>query len=341
MAVCRVYLCTYRRNHLLPRALESLLAQTVDDWVCELHNDDPEDSFPRELVERTGDPRVTIFDHPVNLGAMRSFNLVYRPTAEPFVSLLEDDNWWEPDFLEQMLAAMDLHPESDVAWSNMRIWQEEADGTWTDLGRTTWPSGDEESPRTFDWPDPRQVRASLHSNGALLIRSQDAERYVLPDVTPFQAVELFRERSFRYPLLFVPRPLVNYALTRDTARDREGAGTWDDVQTLAAASFAKHVAADDATWRRIWHESRCMRPKHSITLLLASMQDPDCRFLRQHAKAGDWLALAWHCLKHPRRAWRSAHVATNHPELWEFLDRETAARTREGQRRGPVEVNSH
>lgn len=46
MAICRVYLCTYRRNNLLSRALNSLLAQTFKDWVCELHNDDPEDSFP-------------------------------------------------------------------------------------------------------------------------------------------------------------------------------------------------------------------------------------------------------------------------------------------------------
>ena len=34
MALVRVYLGTYRRNNLLPRALNSLLNQTFSDWVC-------------------------------------------------------------------------------------------------------------------------------------------------------------------------------------------------------------------------------------------------------------------------------------------------------------------
>ena len=46
LADVRVYLFTYRRNHLLPRALRSLVAQTHTNWVCELHNDDPADPFP-------------------------------------------------------------------------------------------------------------------------------------------------------------------------------------------------------------------------------------------------------------------------------------------------------
>ena len=50
MAKVRVYLLTYRRNHLLPRALKSLLAQSFTDWVCELHNDDPADLFPARLA---------------------------------------------------------------------------------------------------------------------------------------------------------------------------------------------------------------------------------------------------------------------------------------------------
>src|SRR5687768_20382 len=92
----RVYLFTYRRNHLLPRALDSLLAQTHRGWVCELHNDDPNDPFPGELVARINDPRITYVRHETNLGPTRTFNHAFRPVAEPFVSLLEDDNWWEP-----------------------------------------------------------------------------------------------------------------------------------------------------------------------------------------------------------------------------------------------------
>ena len=46
----RVYLPTCRRPQLLPRALTSLRAQTCPDWVCELHNDAPDDPGPARLV---------------------------------------------------------------------------------------------------------------------------------------------------------------------------------------------------------------------------------------------------------------------------------------------------
>lgn len=93
MPTVRVYLLTYRRGHLLPRALTSLRAQTFVDWVCELHNDDPTDEFPSKLVAETADPRIHYVPHESNLGPNRTFNLVFQPCAETYVCLLEDDNW--------------------------------------------------------------------------------------------------------------------------------------------------------------------------------------------------------------------------------------------------------
>jgi glycosyltransferase involved in cell wall biosynthesis len=109
MAICRIFLTTYRRHATLPRAIDSLLKQTVTDWICEVHNDDPSDPFPRQLVEEIGDPRIKIVDHAKNFGATYTFNLPFQPVQEEFVSILEDDNWWEPDFLEVMIKTMEGH----------------------------------------------------------------------------------------------------------------------------------------------------------------------------------------------------------------------------------------
>lgn len=79
----RVFLFTYQRAHLLPRALESLLAQTFTDWVCEVHNDDPNDDEPRRIVSSINDNRITIVQHEKNLGGLASYNLMFRPMEEP------------------------------------------------------------------------------------------------------------------------------------------------------------------------------------------------------------------------------------------------------------------
>ena len=60
MARLRIFLLTYRRPHLLRRALNSLLEQSMTDWVCELHNDAPDDDSPRTLLDELApkDPRI-------------------------------------------------------------------------------------------------------------------------------------------------------------------------------------------------------------------------------------------------------------------------------------------
>src|SRR5690348_592267 len=137
MALVKVYLFYYRRPQTIERALRSLLAQTMVDWVCEFHNDDPSDNSPRELLKEICDARICYVPHRRNLGAVASFNLAWKPIAEPFMSILEDDNWWEPDFLQEMIEVMDTQPEVSLAWANMKVWRERAGNEWAPEG-TIW-----------------------------------------------------------------------------------------------------------------------------------------------------------------------------------------------------------
>lgn len=328
MAICRVYLTTYRRPHTLPRAIHSLLNQTVKDWVCEVHNDDPTDPFPRQLVEQIGDPRIQIVDHPENLGATRSFNLVFRPVEEEFVSLLEDDNWWDANFLETMLDAMQQFPTVQVAWANMRHWQETTDGSWLDTGRTTWDPPPTADPQLFQWGNSRQLFTALHSNGAMLVRSHAAQRYQTPDDTPFEGAEAIRERTFHFPILFVPQVCANFAITRQSSRSNNTV-IWAQLQTLLAGSFLKHVPLTASDLQKLWHHARCKTPKSTTTLFFAAFACPGCFPIVKHASLSDWLFFLAYCLKHPIAAWKISRAIAIYPNLWQFLDEQTAARNQE------------
>lgn len=318
MAICRVYLMTYRRNHLLPRALKSLLSQTRSDWVCEVHNDDPTDPFPRQLVEQLGDARITIADHPHNLGPTRAFNLIFQSVAEPFISLLEDDNWWEPEFLERMIHALEQSPTAQVAWGNMRCWQEETDGRWQDTGRSIWPTEPQTSPHLIPWGHLQQVMGALHSNGAMLLRSATAQ-YQTPDDTPFAAAEAIRERRFPFPLLFVPQVVANFAITQTTARGKEG-DIWLQMQVLLTASFFKHTP--DATLaQQLWPAAWNKPAKSTATLFFAALACPECRFLLRHSRWQDWLFFLAFCLRRPAQALKGMGAIATYPQLWQFLDR--------------------
>jgi glycosyltransferase involved in cell wall biosynthesis len=330
MPTCRVYLLTYRRNNLLRRALQSLLNQTFTDWICELHNDEPEDSFPQRLVNQIADPRIQIINHTENLGATRTFNLVFKAVPESFISLLEDDNWWEPHFLETMLQSMKLHPAVQVAWSNMRFWQEEKDGSWTDTGRNIWDCLPTDDLKLFYWGQSQQVMGALHSNGALMVRAQSAEHFIIPEETSFAAVELVRERSFPFPILFVPQICANFAITQTTARSFDRA-IWGQMQILLFASFFKHHQLESEALKQFCAELRSRTARSSNALFFAALICPECRFILRYAVLSDWLFFVASCCKRPQTTFKILRTRQLYPEIWNFLERETANRVRELQ----------
>ncbi len=323
----RVYLPTCRRPALLPRALASLRAQTMTRWICELHNDDPADLFPAELVARLADSRITLVTHEHNLGATATFNLFFQAVAEPFYSLLEDDNWWEPGFLATMLSAAESHPDVTVFWANMRIWEEQPGGAFRDTGRTIWEVGSAGAAETFPWGHPRQICGALHSNGAALIRSRGGDDFRIPEV-PFASIEPFRERMFPHPLTLIPEPLANFSITLQSARSRDPA-EWAEVQAMLAATFFLECPWDEARLRRLWDEARAEKPSGATNLILASLAHPAVRALRRHARWSDWLVVWRGFVRRPDLCFRILRSRHKHAGWWHFLETHTKARWQE------------
>jgi glycosyltransferase involved in cell wall biosynthesis len=300
MATCRVYLPTFRRSQLLIRAVSSLRRQTFDDWVCEVHNDDPRDPSPGELIDRIGDRRITVINHKENLGGTRTFNLFFKSISEPFFALLEDDNWWEPVFLETMISTISAYPQVQVAWANMRIWEECADGTWHDTGRNVW-QGDCMEPRLMHWPDPLQMQRALHSNGAMLARS-NFQYFEVPESINFTAIESFRERTFVHPLLFVPQPLANFAVTRTTARSSDAASL-THVKAMLIGTFLSEIEVSKESSRELWSGAR-KNSRSTHVLFVCALTFAHCRRLVRYASLSDWVWTCAYVMRHPLRMFR-------------------------------------
>lgn len=344
MAIVRIYLCTYRRNALLPRAIESLQAQTLTDWVCELHNDDPSDPFPQTYVEQLKDPRITVITHDQNWGAMRVFNQVFQAVEEAFVSLLEDDNWWEPPFLETMVATLDRHPEVQVAWANLRLCEETDDG-WQPTGETVWPLGEPAASQAsqpgqasqpielFHFPDRRQVFGALHSQGAMVVRAPHCGTYQVPDSTTSAAGEHVRERVFDYPIALVPQVLGNYALTRDTSRSSHRA-TWNSIQILLGGSFLAQVPLRPETLAEIWADARSRRVSSVPILFWIALAYPGCRWLLGQAQLSDWIQALGHSLWRWQQTLETYQILQQQQPLKQFLHHQTSQRLHQAQTTG-------
>ena len=320
MPAIRVFLLTYRRPELLRRALDSLLAQTFADWVCELHNDAPDDDFPRRLVAGIADPRITLHHHERNWGPVAAFNHAYAGGPEPFLAVLEDDNWWEPDLLAEAHAALIAHPEAKLAWANMRLWRENPDRTWTDTGRTIWQTAphDGERPRLFRWPVPLQCFDALHSHGAMLCRADASRAALVPADTPVAIIEPARERLLPGAWLLLPRPLGNFALTLATARSGDRA-QWAGSQLLVAGSYLAAHPSPGRELDLLWQTLREQRPPSTGLLFHVALSGlRPCAILRR-ARPADWLRFLAGALCRPATLVRTLRFRSRHPALWQAL----------------------
>lgn len=323
----RVYLCTYRRNHLLPRALNSLLNQTHINWICELHNDDPQDPYPAQLVAEVNDSRIIYVGHERNLGPTATFNHMYRPVAEPFVSLLEDDNWWEPQLLSRLLMAIADHPDVQVAWANSYLWHEGEGGDWQ-RADTIWPRG-REPITVFQGPDPRQVCGSIHSHGAMILRVTEQTMVPCPAEMPIFAVEPIRERLYQ-KLLLIREPLGNFAITRESWR-AETADENLQILVLLAATFLADSHFSKSFHQQMWAACRGSRGhKHRALVVAAFMAGRLVRVLR-NAGLRELLMVAGWALRHPLRFARLFRARRRFPQVAAFLDPVSRRATADGR----------
>lgn len=324
MAKCRIYLLTYRRNELLRRALKSLLQQTFADWVCELHNDDPSDEYPENLVEELGDDRFIIKNHSQNLGPLKSFNLIFENCPEQYISMLEDDNWWEPDFLASMLFQMDNHPNINVCWSNMRLWREEQDGSWFNLNQTTHSVGLEDVV-IYSFPNYKQAFGYLHSQGAMLIRNNQLVNLQTPTNIRLDFVEPIRERAFEHPIMLLNKPLANFAITLQTNRNKSILGI-NEHFFLLLGSFFRYVTPSKELIDDIWRETRNSPVRATNKLIYAGILLKECRVLLRNARISDYIYFLLYNIKRPTIFFRCVKAKKLYPDLWEYLDTHTKNR---------------
>jgi len=117
----------YNGQRYLQEALDSIAAQTFEDWeltICDNASTDRTEAICRRFAE--GEPRARYHRNPVNIGSDRNFNLCAELSrGEYFITVAYDDRL-HPQYLERTVAELDADP--DVAFVHTRAWEIDAEG---------------------------------------------------------------------------------------------------------------------------------------------------------------------------------------------------------------------
>ncbi|RLK60574.1 glycosyltransferase family 2 protein [Actinokineospora cianjurensis] len=190
---------TYKRPKLLPLAVESALAQTVDDQVVIVVDDGA------GLPALPSDPRlvaVSLSRNSAVLGLVR--NVGIRLTRSKYLAFLDDDNTWREDHLEQTLAT--LNRGADLVYSAVE--RRRADGSVLDV------LSEEFDRRTMVDDSPY-----VDSNSIVLRRGDDVLFSRIPRVKktlPKEDWEFVHRMARTRVVQHVPEPTVRYLVNEDS-----------------------------------------------------------------------------------------------------------------------------
>jgi len=107
---------------LFARQIESIRAQSRDDWECLISDDrSPPQSFDRMVALLGQDDRFIVERSPVRLGFYRNFEraLGLVGSQTEFVALADQDDWWRPEKLDVLVGA--LGGGAQLAYSDCRV----------------------------------------------------------------------------------------------------------------------------------------------------------------------------------------------------------------------------
>lgn len=106
----------YNSSKFLAQTIESVLAQTFTDWEWLITDDHSTDDSVK-MIQELNDSRVTLTISGTNGGAGHARNISLEKATGRLITFLDADDYWEPNFLEEMVAFMKKE-NAELAYSN-------------------------------------------------------------------------------------------------------------------------------------------------------------------------------------------------------------------------------
>jgi glycosyltransferase involved in cell wall biosynthesis len=277
-----VFITSYNQKDLLREAIESVLAQTrlPDEIVIA---DDCSSDGSQELIgsyERDHPDLIRPVFQDRNIGIPRNKNAAYRATTGDWVTYLDGDDRFLPNKIETDLAALDSHPEAEIACSNFFYINSEGsrDGAWADK-QANVPTGAVDHyvfARTFP-------RRTIFRNEMVRRDKLEAVDFMDPQFAMYHDWELRIRLSQSARLVYSHQPTSEYR------RNPEG---------ISSSQAGRHL-------------DECVRIYEKHRRLIESYTPQYREFVNRNVRP--WIGrFAW-------RAFRNALERHDHTSAWSYL----------------------
>lgn len=114
-----ILLAVYNGEKYLSATIDSVLAQSMDDWELFIVDDGSKDaSWP--LIEKYQDPRIQSCRQN-NSGAAAAILRGYQHTSGEYVVFLDQDDLWEPEFLQSQIDKLETTKDLQACFTWFKL----------------------------------------------------------------------------------------------------------------------------------------------------------------------------------------------------------------------------
>lgn len=110
-----VIVTVFNRTEFLAVALQSVLDQTCDDYEIIVTDDSASDPI-RAICESFGNDRIRYRRNVDRLGVALNLRAAVSEARGRYIAILNDDDLWEPEFLEKLVAPLEEDPARGLAF---------------------------------------------------------------------------------------------------------------------------------------------------------------------------------------------------------------------------------
>ena len=95
----------YNSSNFLEETIQSVLHQNFTDWEWIITDDKSSDNSV-EIIKKQQDSRIILIEAEKNGGAGHARNLALEKATGRYITFLDADDYWEPNFLSEMISFM-------------------------------------------------------------------------------------------------------------------------------------------------------------------------------------------------------------------------------------------
>ena len=237
-----VVISVFNKEKYIAATLQSVLAQTFQDFEIVILNDGSTDESETEIV-KFKDSRISYFSEE-NKGAAAGRNYVIEKAKGEFVALLDADDFWYTNHLEELYKSIEQHPKESVFANGLEISEN------NDTSKVPYSFEQSTDVTVQNYFTASMMSSILHSSNFAINKAAFKEignyneNYITGEDTDF-----YVRLGLKYKVVFNPGITVRFYQVLDglnnTNRTIKGKATFEEYELLEKENKELNKFLDD------------------------------------------------------------------------------------------------